>query len=211
MRWIYRLFLGQVLRLSLLVGPLLIAVWSLGAFAPGKPEAGPPGGGNAWRSNMPRPAADQPVGAWRVSATPANGNAAPHPSEVRVSNGGNAWSGGNARPMKRPPAEAHPMLPARRGQMLTGPVTRIRDGDTIVVATTPIRIANLDCAEKGSRNGDRATRRMVELVGSAASLTCRQEGRRSYDREVGTCELADGRDIGEVMIREGYCERWRWN
>lgn len=135
------------------------------------------------------------------------------PAAPRLISGGEAWQGTSPpatpllRPRPRPPA-ARPER-AGRGQMLTAPVTRVRDGDTIVVGATPIRIANLDCAEKGSRNGDRATQRMTELTRGAGPLTCRQEGRRSYDREVGTCALPDGRDIGEVLIREGYCERWR--
>jgi len=32
---------------------------------------------------------------------------------------------------------------------------------------------------------------------------------KSYDREIGTCALSDGRDIGRYMIAEGYCGRYR--
>lgn len=86
-------------------------------------------------------------------------------------------------------------------------VTRVRDGDTIVVGLIPIRIANLDCAERGTAAGDRATRVARRLV-SRATLTCRLEGRRSYDREVGICALPDGRDFGEVLISGGVCDGW---
>ncbi|MCF6231853.1 MAG: thermonuclease family protein [Rhodobacteraceae bacterium] len=86
-------------------------------------------------------------------------------------------------------------------------VTRIRDGDTIVVGSTPIRIANLDCAERGSTAGDRATRKITSLV-SGVRLRCFLEGRRSYDREIGVCSLPDGRDIGEILIAGGYCQQW---
>ncbi len=103
----------------------------------------------------------------------------------------------------RSPAETATRAPGR----LIDQVTRIRDGDTIVVGLIPIRIANLDCAEKGTVEGEAATARMRSLV-AAATLTCALEGRRSWDREVGTCALADGRDIGEVMIAEGFCARW---
>ena len=34
---------------------------------------------------------------------------------------------------------------------LVGMVTHVRDGDTIEVRGVPVRIANLDCAERGTR------------------------------------------------------------
>lgn len=98
--------------------------------------------------------------------------------------------------------------PSPRGAVLIDRATRVRDGDTIVVGLIPIRIANLDCAESGTGAGERATRRAKELV-SGQMLSCRLEGRRSYDREVGICALESGRDFGEVMFAEGYCPRWR--
>jgi endonuclease YncB( thermonuclease family) len=36
------------------------------------------------------------------------------------------------------------------GRTLEGQVTRVRDGDTIAVGGTPVRFANLDCAELGT-------------------------------------------------------------
>ncbi|NPD16945.1 hypothetical protein HOY34_17265 [Xinfangfangia sp. D13-10-4-6] len=87
-------------------------------------------------------------------------------------------------------------------------VNRVRDGDTIVVGLIPIRIANLNCAESGTRQGERATRRMKQLV-SGETVTCRLHGRRSYDREVGVCALSGGQDLGEILIAEGLCKRWR--
>lgn len=29
------------------------------------------------------------------------------------------------------------------------------------------------------------------------------------DREVGSCSLSDWRDVGQVMIKIGACQRWR--
>lgn len=98
--------------------------------------------------------------------------------------------------------------PSPSGSMLVDRVTRVRDGDTIVVGLIPIRIANLDCAESGTAAGERATRRAKQLVANQ-TVQCRLEGRRSYDREVGVCALADGRDFGQVLISEGVCGRWR--
>lgn len=91
---------------------------------------------------------------------------------------------------------------------LSGTVTHVRDGDTIEVTRVPVRIANLDCAGLGTAAGSRATERMRELVRGQA-VSCRLSGRQSYDREVGTCALADGRDLGRVLIDEGLCGRWR--
>ena len=38
----------------------------------------------------------------------------------------------------------------RSGSILRGRVSHVRDGDTVVVAGTPVRIANLYCAERGT-------------------------------------------------------------
>lgn len=99
---------------------------------------------------------------------------------------------------------------SRQGQpVLLGPVTHVRDGDTIEVAGIPVRIANLDCEERGTAAGDRATKRMRQLV-RLGPFSCQLEGRQSHDRQVGTCRLADGRDVGETLIKERRCGRWRW-
>ena len=132
-----------------------------------------------------------------------------HSEPPRITRGGEAWQGGagSSRRVAAPPPEPTSSV-AAPGARLIDLVTRVRDGDTIVVGLIPIRIANLDCAERGSAAGDAATLRITELV-SGQRLVCTLEGRRSWDREVGVCELADGREIGEVLIAEGVCERWR--
>lgn len=48
------------------------------------------------------------------------------------------------------------------------------------------------------------------MISSLAAVDLRaQDGRPSYDREVGRCALRDGRDLGEVLIAEGACGRCR--
>lgn len=89
----------------------------------------------------------------------------------------------------------------------SGKVTRVRDGDTIEVSGTPIRFGSLDCAERGSTSGDRATARMRSLI-SDQELVCHLNGRTSYDRKIGRCILEDGRDLASVMIDEGLCSRY---
>lgn len=99
----------------------------------------------------------------------------------------------------------HATAPTRH--LVQGPASHVRDGDTIEVRGVPIRIGNLDCAERDTDSGREATWRMVELV-QHGPLLCQLAGRRSMDREVGTCALADGHDIGEILIAEGTCKRW---
>lgn len=101
-----------------------------------------------------------------------------------------------------------PIAGGQTDERLEGRVTHVRDGDTVVVRNTPVRLANLDCAERGTVQGERATRRMKELA-ATGHLLCRLEGRKSYDREVGLCALPSGRDVGEILIAEGQCRRWR--
>ena len=91
---------------------------------------------------------------------------------------------------------------------ISGPVTKIRDGDTIEVKHVPIRFQKLDCAETGTADGERATEHMVDLVWGE-SLTCDLTGRKSYDRWIGSCTMPNGRDLGRAMIDDGYCQAWR--
>lgn len=90
--------------------------------------------------------------------------------------------------------------------LVTGRVTHIRDGDTIEVSGIPIRLNGLNCEERGSDLGKLATAAMRDLV-EGRDLTCRLNGDRTYDREVGRCVLDDGRDIGAVLIGQGVCGR----
>ncbi|MGI3168826.1 thermonuclease family protein [Pseudooceanicola sp. C21-150M6] len=92
--------------------------------------------------------------------------------------------------------------------ILSGRVSHVRDGDTIEVVGQPVRIANLDCAEMETAAGRRARARMVELT-ARGHMLCALEGRRSWDREIATCALPDGRDLGDIMIGEGLCSRWK--
>lgn len=80
--------------------------------------------------------------------------------------------------------------------------------DTVPQVGVTVHIANLDCAERGTSVGERATKRAKQLLANQ-TVQCRLEGRRSYDREVGICALEDGRSFGQVMIAEGCCSRWR--
>ncbi|WP_380058980.1 thermonuclease family protein (plasmid) [Falsihalocynthiibacter sp. SS001] len=143
---------------------------------------------------------------WAITMRPDGQSAARQDANTpNILNGGGAWTGGSAWKGNHRVKQTTAVLP---GAQLVDTVTRIRDGDTIVVGLVPIRIANLDCAERGSNTGDRATRQITEIV-KDVQLRCTLEGRRSYDREVGVCSLSDGRDVGELLITGGYCQRWQ--
>lgn len=93
-------------------------------------------------------------------------------------------------------------------QTVTGTVTHVRDGDTIEMGPIAIRLSRLDCAERDTEQGQRATEKMRALV-HRAELTCDLSGRKSYDRHIGQCHLADGRDLARVMINTKTCKRFR--
>lgn len=108
---------------------------------------------------------------------------------------------------ERFPEHLGPVVELSSLRHITGPVTHVRDGDTIEVSGVPIRFGSLDCRERGTRDGERATRRLRALV-RGQRLTCYLNGRTSYDRKIGSCRLPDGRDIGAILIGEGVCTRF---
>ena len=89
--------------------------------------------------------------------------------------------------------------------VLTGTVTHVRDGDTIEVNNVPIRLAALDCPERGTRDGDTASRIAQQFLGSQA--TCGLTGAKTYDRLVGYCEI-NGADFGRYMMENSSCQVW---
>lgn len=82
---------------------------------------------------------------------------------------------------------------------------RVRDGDTIVVAGTPVRLNGLHCPEVREPGGRAATDAMQALVHQAV-VACDLTGERTYDREVGRCSVGQA-DLGDRLIRAGYCAR----
>jgi len=89
--------------------------------------------------------------------------------------------------------------------VLTGTVTHVRDGDTIEVNNVPIRLAALNCPERGTQKGDTASRIAQQFLGSQA--TCELTGAKTYDRLVGYCEI-NGADFGRYMMDKSSCKVW---
>ncbi len=86
--------------------------------------------------------------------------------------------------------------------------TYVRDGDTIVVEGTAVRLKGLSCAETGTSLGDSQTKFLKRWVSRSDKISCLLTGEQTYDRQVGWCEL-DGFDIGIGMITSAYCQPCR--
>lgn len=109
--------------------------------------------------------------------------------------------------VERFPEYFGPIVTVTAVEEIAGRATSVRDGDTIEVENVPVRFGSLDCAESNTTEGRRATTFMRALV-KGESLTCHLNGRKSYDRFIGSCRLPDGRDLAGLMINEGFCKRY---
>ena len=93
--------------------------------------------------------------------------------------------------------------------LLRGPVTHVRDGDTIEVAGTPVRLQGLHAPERGTAPGERAAAWMRAHV-LGRHVTCRLTGETSYDRALGLCR-AGGTDLAAALVAAGLgrdCPRY---
>lgn len=93
----------------------------------------------------------------------------------------------------------------RAAEVLRGPITHVRDGDTFEVNRIPIRIAVLDCPENNTSEGKKATRFAKQFKGKQA--VCELTGKTTYDRKVGYCSI-DGKPFEEIMVENTSCEYW---
>jgi micrococcal nuclease len=85
--------------------------------------------------------------------------------------------------------------------VLTGTVTKVRDGDTIEVGKIPIRLQGVSAPEMKEPLGPQSKKFMVDLV-RAKRVRCDLNGEKSHDRFVGICYL-QGKDIGAAVIKAG--------
>jgi micrococcal nuclease len=89
----------------------------------------------------------------------------------------------------------------RARKTIIAEVTPVRDGETIVVGSMPIRLNGLAAPEGDEPGGAEATKAMLELV-QGRTLRCELDGERTGDRCVGICYF-EGKDISEVMAHCG--------
>ena len=100
-------------------------------------------------------------------------------------------------------------LDKRAVEVLRGPITHVRDGDTIEVNRRPIRIAALDCPENSTSEGQKATRFAKQF--KAKQSVCELTGAKTYDREVGYLSII-GKDFAWTMIENKSYEFWcKWD
>ncbi len=95
------------------------------------------------------------------------------------------------------------------GLGLQGPVTHVRDGDTIEVAGIPVRLSGVTADELGTARGEAAAAFMRDMVRGEV-VTCALTGETTHDRQVGRCSI-DGEDFGIKLIAArlaGRCARY---
>ena len=83
---------------------------------------------------------------------------------------------------------------SKEKKMISGTVSKIRDGDTFVLDTTPIRLNGLTCDELGTPLGEEAKLFLQEKI-SLKKATCTLNGSKSYDRKIGRCKTNTVGDI----------------
>ena len=93
------------------------------------------------------------------------------------------------------------VAPVYAQDTLTGTVTHVRDGDTIVVADVPVRLNGVAALEADEPRGI-AARGFIEHLVAGQKVHCELNGERSYDRVIGVCFL-EGQDIGAAIISAG--------
>ena len=91
--------------------------------------------------------------------------------------------------------------------ILEGKVVKVRDADTIEIATNQGRIAvrlnGVDAPELKERGGQAGKKWMQRTYGNAI-LTCEFNGQKTYDRYVAVCFDKNGTDIGAAVIAAGH-------
>lgn len=110
--------------------------------------------------------------------------------------------------------DAGPMPAATRpGNIITGPVVYVGDGDSICVSIgqgprswVEIRIADFYAPELREPGGEQAKAAMTRIA-MGRTVRC-ATGRRTYDRVVATCTL-NGTSLGSLMRRAGVREGGR--
>jgi micrococcal nuclease len=93
--------------------------------------------------------------------------------------------------------------------ILTGTVTKVRDGDTIEVGKIPVRLKGVSAPEMNEPLGQASKTYMQKLV-LHKTVYCELNGEKTYDRLVGICTLSN-KDIGISVIEAGLaidCPRY---
>ena len=98
---------------------------------------------------------------------------------------------------------------AEQETVISGTVSKVRDGDTIELDQVPIRLHGISAPELSDPLGKEARLFITKLV-FGKSIKCRLTSKKSYDRFIGTCYLGH-QDIGVTIIEAGLaldCPRY---
>lgn len=106
-----------------------------------------------------------------------------------------------------PPSSTGVSARAERDPALAGRPTHVTDGDTIRFGPTRVRLHGIQAPEMDTADGARARAALATLIG-AGEVSCEDTGERSYRRVVARCFDAQGRDLSEQMVREGWATDW---
>jgi endonuclease YncB( thermonuclease family) len=106
------------------------------------------------------------------------------------------------------------LLTAFTGDVLTGKVVKVQDGDTITLWTKEnvqikIRLYGIDAPEKDQDYGQKAKERLSELV-AARAVRVEQKGKDQYGRVVGIVYVKDV-NVNEEMLKSGLAWRYKYN
>lgn len=107
----------------------------------------------------------------------------------------------SAATSRRPHPYVHEPDAAPRGSKLSGRAWVI-DGDTIRIGRTKIRLAGIDAPELDMPFGKKSKWAMVGIC-KGRRVTAVMHGETSYDRQVATVYLDDGRDAGAELVKQG--------
>jgi micrococcal nuclease len=119
---------------------------------------------------------------------------------------------------QRSPADPHLVIragaPTAQAESFDGSRVVIIDGDTFALGMERFRILNIDTpethsprCEKELARGLKAKERLAELL-RAGRIEVERDGQDRYGRTLARVS-AGGRDVGDVLIREGLAQPWR--
>ena len=81
------------------------------------------------------------------------------------------------------------------------------DGDTLTAGGQAVRLWGVDAPEMDRAAGRRAAGHLRQLI-RGAEITCRIKDVDDYDRIVGQCFDAQGRDLACLMVGAGHARDW---
>ena len=90
---------------------------------------------------------------------------------------------------------------SRADDQIEGVVSRVLDGDTLVVGSTRIRLQGVVAPELHEPYGPEA-RDFLTTLALDKQASCDLTGKRSFDRQVAVCRI-DGRDLGRLIVGAG--------